>query len=462
MLEFHAKISVLIDPAKKKQDPNVIKKIEEFNNTYVNIAKITEIKPKINSSNFSGIRYELEPVALSLSAGLKQPAVPSFKLPERKELEKKTVYTLDEIAQITTSVELKNKIKKLAEELREIEQRQKEEINKIESDLKKEKDRYSERAAKLRESFKDIQQCYEKAAADLKKESSTYFAVLEERYKNLQKEIEQKEKSLQKKLNNYSEAAKFFSEKMPDQCCHEYINLFKELKTYCNEMIANPVKWDKTFTNIKKEFASTAMEYGLLKKDEKNEDKTEKDIQSFRGLLAVVKARVDQDQKVVDEREDALAQREILNLINDAIIKNLSFWSEQVDSFWGSCSTINGVQVPDGIKKMYEILQNSNENFPVEKKLINIYRIAEEKQKSGLGMFAKRQGTTGDFYNTISTLFCCNHRKYRLNKKKSDIILNLEKIKDKKNRQLLLSNVSKNIGADSVLASQKTSSSNRV
>lgn len=321
--------------------------------------------------------------------------------------------------------------------------------------LKKEKDQYVDSVAGLQESFKNIQQCYQTAAEHLKIESSKHFTVLEEKHKNLQKEIKQKKALLEKKLGDYSSMAESFSEKTSDEQCHQYINRFNELKDCYHQMCSQPAMWDKSFDNIKKEFVTTAMEYGLSKKD-KSESETEDAIGDFRSLLTKVKARIDQDQGIVGKVERDLTEREIFNLIHGAIINNLVFWSQQVDSFWGSRSTINGVQVPAGISKMYEILQRDSKEFSVEQKLIHIHRIAKERQESGLGMFAKRQGTTRDFYNKILKLFYCG-RRYILQQNKADFIKELEQIKDKKGQGLSLDQPLKNINRTAISGSLKIS-----
>lgn len=101
---------------------------------------------------------------------------------------------------------------------------------------------------------------------------------------------------------------------------------------------------------------------------------------------------------------------DLLNLLSQAIEKNVLFWHQQLDNFWGSNAKINGVSVPVGIALIYAELKNfDSEKNSTESVLKKIARIADTRVSKGIGFFAKRNvNTTQEFYqiikNSIETL----------------------------------------------------------
>lgn len=119
--------------------------------------------------------------------------------------------------------------------------------------------------------------------------------------------------------------------------------------------------------------------------------------------VSTVRSYIENNINIIGEAKYDLALTEMLGLIRIAIEENVNFWHEQIDSFWGSSSKIGDVTVPNGISRMYEILNKPL--MSVQDKLRDIIGVASDKKSTHLGWFAKRsENTTDRFYQIIKDL----------------------------------------------------------
>jgi hypothetical protein len=122
----------------------------------------------------------------------------------------------------------------------------------------------------------------------------------------------------------------------------------------------------------------------------------------FEQKLEHAEAVVEQSHKYIDVLKLQVLRGDLLNLLLRAIENNILFWHEQIDSFWGSSSKINGVSVPAGIALIYTELQKFDpEQHNATAVLEKIAQIASVRIRTGVGFFAKRTTTTQAFYKII-------------------------------------------------------------
>ena len=216
--------------------------------------------------------------------------------------------------------------------------------------------------------------------------------------------------------------------------CHDLVNKYKEMSTVTEEARRVLHLLRDRGEAIQGKYAEAMLRFGDYPFQKAY--KISKQTRKLEDHIDDAEMKIDRMDKKIKEFHRLALRGDLLNLLLNAIEKNILFWNQQVDNFWGSNAKINGVSVPTGIALMYsEIKAFDPERCSVEVILKKVARIASQRIEKGIGFFAKRTvNSTQTFYqlikDNIEKLDCLTEEKLK------DIQKDLFFIKDAKSKGL--------------------------
>jgi hypothetical protein len=400
------------------------------------LKKYSDVASKEEKSHRFGVLYNLKCIVAPLPSAPEKPVPNEQIVPVREKLESRSMDELQEIVSKTKNQWLKVADVNLEKDVERYREEKRKSLASVTaqfplSDKSPEHD-------KLIQQSQDLVNEFEKTAAILKEESKLAYKKIESDKDALEILIAQEEKELAKHYDSYVQSSKsnFSKDEM-----HERVRKYDRLLSYVNGANKLIADWKVKADAILNQYEDIERIFGLDNKAKKSvsshlmtlkvqsftkvKELADKSINDSRPAIQVIEQKIEND----NYNQSLL---EILKVVRETLNNKISFWHEQIDSFWGSRYKIDKIAVPFGISQMHELLSKMDrEGSSAEDKLIQLVGIAKNRTNAGLGFFAKRtQNTTDNFYKAIAGLIIPNKRRKVGDYETILLETNVEKVKN--------------------------------